>query len=63
MQKKWKESFGERPETFGSDRDKMLRELESKLIAITSASRGVLSRKNVEEIEKTINEYYERWKA
>jgi len=37
--------------------------LESKLIAITSASRGVLSRKNVEEIEKTINEYYERWKA
>ena len=63
MQKERKESLRERPETFGGNRDKMLRELESKLIALTSASRGVLSRKNVEEIEKTINEYYERWKA
>jgi len=41
----------------------MLRELESRLLAITSASRGALSRNAVEEIEKIINEYYERWEA
>lgn len=40
----------------------MLRELESKLIAIASASRGALSRKTIEEIEKIIDEYYERWR-
>lgn len=61
MQKEQKESLRERPETFGGDRDKMLRELESKLIAITSANRGALSRKAIEGIEKIIDGYYGRW--
>ncbi|GEM_PF-2372361 len=63
MQKKWKEYLREGPETSGRDRDKMLRELESKLIAVTSASRGALSRKDFGEIEKVVDEYYWRWKA
>ena len=61
MQRGRKKSPGRRSETLGGNIDKMLRELESRLIAITSASRGTLSRKSIEEIEKIIDEYYERW--
>ncbi len=41
----------------------MLRELESQLISIVSSSGGTLSRKNMEDIERVIDEYYGRWKA
>jgi hypothetical protein len=54
-------SAGKRPETVGRDKDRLLRELESKLIAFVSTTHGALPRKTLEQIEKTVNEYYTRW--
>jgi hypothetical protein len=47
----------------GEHRDILLRELESKIIALTASVSGALPKKTVDEIEKIIDEYHRRWKA
>ncbi|MDP3012929.1 MAG: hypothetical protein Q8M92_01715 [Candidatus Subteraquimicrobiales bacterium] len=63
MSKEKIESARKGLETVGRDKDRLLRELESKLIALASTAHGALSRKTIEKMEETVNEYYGRWNA
>lgn len=51
------------PKATGIDRDRLLGELETRLLSIVrSSAGGTLSSKAVKEIESSIDEYYEGWK-
>lgn len=63
MPKRKEEFVGGRPKAAGGDRDRLLGELETKLLSIARSSAGAtLPSKAVKEIESSIDGYYERWK-